>query len=106
MGLKYMVFVQVDEAIQTEWRRWMRDIHIPDVMKTGAFVRVEFDYDPEQNTHLICYHCKDAAALGRYFREHAPELQQAHTRRYAGRFRARRYVMHPLQSDADEGLYA
>ncbi len=101
-----MVFVQVDDEVTGEWRQWMQRVHIPDVMKTGAFTAVDFDYDRAENTHLICYHCKSAAALERYFAEHASRLQTEHSHRYRGRFRAWRYVMRPVKANPNEGLYA
>jgi hypothetical protein len=35
--LLYNVTVGVDKDIETEWLEWMKEKHIPDVMKTGMF---------------------------------------------------------------------
>ncbi len=91
-----MVFVRVEPMIRDDWRRWMQSVHIPDVMRTGCFQAYEFDYDPEADEHLICYHCPTYAAYERYQTQYAPRLQEEHTRRYVGRFSVRRYVMVPI----------
>lgn len=33
----YRVTVSVDADIESDWFSWMRDTHIPDVMRTGFF---------------------------------------------------------------------
>ena len=33
----YNVTVNIDEGSDQEWLLWMREIHIPDVLKTGCF---------------------------------------------------------------------
>jgi hypothetical protein len=34
----YNVTVNVDEDVAVEWLQWMKETHIPDVMKTGMFL--------------------------------------------------------------------
>ncbi len=34
----YNVTVTLEKEIQSEWLRWMKEIHIPDVMRTGFFI--------------------------------------------------------------------
>jgi hypothetical protein len=34
----YNVTVSVDASVHEDWVRWMKDVHMPDVMKSGCFV--------------------------------------------------------------------
>ena len=37
MKIFYNVTVIIDDSILDEWKSWMIETHIPDVMATGAF---------------------------------------------------------------------
>ncbi|MBT6516091.1 MAG: DUF4286 family protein, partial [Crocinitomicaceae bacterium] len=34
----YSVTVKVNQEIEENWLRWMKEVHIPDVMATGFFL--------------------------------------------------------------------
>ena len=34
----YNVTVNVSDDVHIEWLKWMKETHIPDVMKTGCFI--------------------------------------------------------------------
>src|SRR5690625_6904545 len=40
--INYSVNISIEEDIETKWVEWMRNVHIPDVMKTGLFVSCRF----------------------------------------------------------------
>lgn len=97
----YNVTVNVDEDIAEEFIRWMRDTHIPDVMRCGLFsewrmLRVLAE-EEGGFTYAIQYTCADMSAYERYRDEFAPALQ-AHTReRYGNRVVAFRTLLEVLE---------
>ena len=97
----YNVTVKIDRAVHDEWLDWMQRVHIPDVMATGLFLeykicRLLHTEDEDGITYAIQYLCPDMAALQRYQREHAPRLQEEHSRRYRNRYVAFRTLMEVL----------
>lgn len=82
----YNVTVNVDADVHQDWVRWMKQIHIPEVMATGYFLEHRFCkvlVDEEQGvTYAIQYLLMNMDDLREYQQLHAPRLQQAHALRY------------------------
>jgi hypothetical protein len=98
--LLYNVTVSVDQRVETEWLRWMKNEHIPEVMATGMFTMhricrlVQPEPQPEEGvTYAIQYYCDSQEQLNRYFRDFAPALQQAHMVKYGQHTAAFRTVL-------------
>ena len=96
----YNVTVKVLPAIEKEWLEWMRQVHIPEVMRTGLFethkiCRILHD-EEDGKTYAIQYFCKDLPTFEQYQKEHAPGLQAAHAERYEGQYVAFRTLMEIL----------
>ena len=91
MKVIYNVTVSVDSHKSDEWLKWMKEIHIPDVMKTGVFLESKISRVLAEEeggiTWAIQYLCPSMAEYERYQKEFAPALQADHTRLY-GRFTA------------------
>lgn len=96
----YNVTVSIDEDVHEEWLRWMMDVHIPDVLATGMFLENKIcrihAFEEGGITYSIQYLAPDQASFDRYQSEFAPALQDAHTRKYAGKFAAFRTVLEVL----------
>ena len=98
----YNVTVNIDLDVETEWVKWMKEVHIPDVMSTGLFLesrmmRVLAD-DEGGNTYAIQYTAMDMAQYESYQDQHAPRLQAETKKIYDGKFAAFRTlleVVHP-----------
>lgn len=93
----YNVTVNIEDSIQDEWVEWMKNVHIPDVMKTGFFTESRFcrvlaDEDTG-TTYSIQYTCIDMPTLEEYYREHAPRLQEEHAKKYKDKFIAFRTLL-------------
>jgi hypothetical protein len=94
----YNVTVTIDLDVHEDWVVWMREVHIPDVMKTGMFVSyrlsklVGHDHT-DAEIYTTQYLVKDMAHLLRYQEEFAPDLQRQHRDRFEGKFAAFRTVM-------------
>ncbi|MEQ8470733.1 MAG: DUF4286 family protein [Marinoscillum sp.] len=84
----YNITVNVEEGVQNDWLTWMRNTHIPEVMKTGCFEDYKLlkllNDDPEAvgTTYAIQYFATSMAVLNAYLNEHAPLLRQKHIDRY------------------------
>ena len=94
----YAVTVAIERRIQAEWLTWMRETHVPEVLQTGYFSSCQISHHPlnedsEREVYTFSYTCKDLADFGKYQRDFAPALQEDHTKRYHGRFRASRAIM-------------
>ncbi|MES2766906.1 MAG: DUF4286 family protein [Bacteroidota bacterium] len=97
----YSVFVAVPFKNSEEWLRWMLDIHIPDVLKTGMFtsftVFKNLAHDMEDEVEFcIQYTAESLENYERYKTEFAPELQKHHTEKFGNIARARRAVLEKL----------
>lgn len=96
----YNVTVRVDHDIKEDWLKWMRETHIPDVMKTGRFVdqklfRIIGD-ETEGVSYAIQYSCADMKTLHQYTIHDAPALQADHIKRYGEKAVAFRTLLEVL----------
>ncbi len=96
--LIYNVTITLDRDIEQDWRTWMMDKHIPDVMMTGMFVSYRLNRllnheHQEAEIYTVQYMAKDMATLQRYLEEFAGPLQVEHKARYEGKYAVFRTVM-------------
>ena len=78
----YNVTVNVDDDAHQQWLKWMKDVHIAEVMKTGCFVdsqilKVLYVND-EGHTYSVQYKFLEMNDIERYQKEFAPSLQADH----------------------------
>ena len=83
----YNVTSSVDKEIFEDWISWMKDKHIPDLIKTGLFtdykiVKVLSHDDEETFSYAVQYFAKSVADVEEYFRKHAPRLRDDVQQRY------------------------
>jgi len=98
MKIMYNVTVAIDPQIEQEWVRWMIDVHIPDVLKTGKFLshsmqKVLGSEEEAGVTYAIQYIAVDMATFQSYQTEDATGLQAAHKAKYEGKYAAFRTLM-------------
>lgn len=94
----YNVTVKVDKSIVEEWLRWMRQEHIPDLMKTGLFVDAKLCRLLEQDetdgkTYVAQYFLDSMEHYNSYIAEHAPRMRDKGFKRFGNKFIAFRTVM-------------
>ncbi|HEX2787061.1 MAG TPA: DUF4286 family protein [Ignavibacteria bacterium] len=94
----YNVTVNIDEPVKDEWLEWMKQEHIPDVMKTGLFVEYKIlrllqPKPDDGDTFAIQYFAKSMEDYEAYIKEHAPRLQEIHSKKYEGKFHAFRSIL-------------
>jgi hypothetical protein len=93
----YNVTISVDNDIHEEWLAWMKEVHIPEVMRKGIFkehrmMKVLSDEDTGQ-TYSIQYSCDSMEDYEKYRQQFAPELQQKTKDRYQNKFVAFRTLL-------------
>lgn len=93
----YNVTVTVDKDIEQEWLRWMKAVHIPDVMKTKLFVENKIckvlDDNPTGTSFAIQYSANSLDDIINYQDNFSKRLQADHTKRYQGKFAAFRTLL-------------
>ena len=82
----YNVTIAVDPRIENEWVRWMKEVHIPEVINTGMFERFVFTQveveGQEYNSYSVQYYAKDLESIKLYTQMYAPELKEKHNSKY------------------------
>jgi uncharacterized protein (DUF2344 family) len=93
----YNVTVNIDEVVAEEWLVWMKEVHIPEVMKTGFFVESKIcrilAHEEGGLSYSIQYLAASQQDFDEYERKHASALQEQHSARYAGKFAAFRTLL-------------
>lgn len=94
----YNVTINIDADIHDEWLKWMKEVHIPDVLATGMFeegkVARILAEEEGGRAYSIQYLAKTMDDYNRYQSEFAPKLQAEHQERYGGKFAAFRTLLH------------
>ncbi len=77
----YNVTVGVDKRIEQDWLVWMREIHIPDVMRTNMFLghkmyKILTTDTEETVSYAIQYSAVSLNEIERYLEEFAPALRE------------------------------
>lgn len=86
----YNVTTNIEETSHDTWVKWMKEIHIPEVLSTGKFLSAKFtkvliEEDMGGFTYSVQYSVKDKATLERYYEEDAPKLIESIQRNFAGK---------------------
>ncbi|MGB1507955.1 MAG: DUF4286 family protein, partial [Crocinitomicaceae bacterium] len=79
----YNVTISIDVSCEHEWLEWMREVHIPDVIKTGFFKEAKIcrligGEEEGGKTYAIMYTSYTEEDLEDYKKNHAPKLQLEH----------------------------
>lgn len=105
MAVIYNVTIKIEYSIHEEWLAWMKEIHIPDVMKTGYFTswkltRILEEPDEHGVGYAIQYQASRIEDLVSYQKNDAQRLQKEHAEKYGNQYVAFRTVLEILE----EGL--
>jgi hypothetical protein len=90
--------INIKTEVEDSWFKWMREIHIPDVMNTGFFIDWQLqklllpETDEDESSYVINYLADTIEKCNQYLNEEAPRLQQEHSRRFSGKFKAQRTI--------------
>ncbi len=95
----YNVTINVEEDVLQEWLKWMKETHIPDVMRTGLFLDHNFSRlitrqdDETGATYVVQYLCESMEQYEKYQAEFAYALQKESQNKFGGKFIAFRTLM-------------
>ena len=93
----YNVTVNIAEDAHNEWLRWMKETHIPDVMKTGCFIDSQMlkvlYVDDEGHTYSVQYKYLEMEDIEKYQKEFAPSLQADYKKKFEGKYAAFRTLL-------------
>ncbi len=96
----YNVTVNIENDVHQEWLKWMKEVHIPDVMNTGCFIENKICKvlvnEEQGTTYSVQYTCTDMDTLKKYQANHAPRLQKEHTDKYGTKALAFRTLLEVL----------
>lgn len=93
----YNVTINVEDSVHEEWLKWMKEVHIPEVLDTGYFIENKIckvlNVEDTGKTYSIQYTCKTMKDYEDYQKNHAPRLQKAVLDRYKDKFVAFRTLL-------------
>ena len=97
----YNVTVKINPEIESEWLLWMKCHHIPDVLRTGSFLKCRIlkllIEETDGSTFAIQYDCESQDVLDHYRTHLSPALQKDHTARFLGKFVAFRTTLELIE---------
>lgn len=87
----YNVTINIEEAVHEAWLKWMREIHIPEMLATGKFVqarmcRVMVVEEGGGITYAIQYLTSSPEVLQQYYKEDAQRLRADALRQFPDKF--------------------
>jgi len=87
----YNVTTNIEESAHEEWVKWMKEIHIPDVLATGKFLgakmsKVLVEEEKGGVTYSVQFTTVDKETLEKYYVEDAERLRQDVSKLFAGKF--------------------
>jgi len=89
----YSIEISIDKKAQSKWLKWMREIHIPDVMRTNMFLKFTFYKKLNTNssaTYIIEYETDDIKKYQKYESDLSIKLKKAHETEFKNQFSAKR----------------
>lgn len=97
----YNVTINVSDEIATEWVKWMKETHMPDVMNTGCFIDCQLVkvlyVDDEGHTYSAQYKFLEMPDVEKYQKEFAPKLQAEHTEKFKDKYAAFRTILQIIE---------
>jgi hypothetical protein len=93
----YNVTINISKEAHNEWVKWMKELHMPDVMKTECFVDCQLVkvlyVEDEGHTYSAQYKFLEMSDIERYQKEFAPKLQAEHTEKFKDQYSAFRTLL-------------
>ena len=94
----YNVTVNIEDPVHEEWLQWMKEVHIPNVLRTGMFIdnrimKVLVEEEMGGQTYAIQYTCESMDRFRQYEAEFASALRAEAEEHFGGRFVAFRTLL-------------
>lgn len=87
----YNVTTNIEDSVHDQWLKWMKEVHIPDVLATGKFLsakmcKVLVEEDMGGSTYSVQFATASKEILNRYYEEDASRLREAGNLLFSGKF--------------------
>ena len=97
----YKVTVSITKEAEAEWIKWMKESHIPDVLKTGMFSDYKFykvlsHDDPTTSSFCTMYSVEVLDNFVKYLNDLAPALRKDFDDKFGGRYAAFRTLLEEI----------
>jgi Domain of unknown function (DUF4286) len=98
----YSVTVRVKSEISGEWMTWMKEVHIPHMMKTGYFNNYSIfkilvpESESGFSVYKVNYELDTLEKYYEYAQNEAKKLQEEVIEKYRGKFTASREVIEKI----------
>lgn len=98
----YSVTCSIEPSIEEEWLKWMKEVHIPEVMQTNLFLNHTFcevlteATGNDNRTFNIQYELENMGLLHLYNTKFAPGLKQKTIEKYGEKCLAFRSILRKL----------
>ena len=94
----YNVTIKLEKGIEKEWVEWMKQEHMPELLRTGLFVdsrlcRLLEQDEHEGKTYVAQYFCDSMEHYQTYISEYAQKMRDKGFKRFGNQFIAFRTVM-------------
>ncbi|CAI8384121.1 MAG: Uncharacterised protein [Owenweeksia sp. TMED14] len=93
----YNVTINIDDSVHEEWKVWMTEIHIPEVLSTGLFIESRFGRvlieEESGTTYSIQYLFNEKSNYQLYEELYAKNIRNKTEDRFAGKFVAFRTML-------------
>ena len=101
-SILYNVTVKIEKSISEDWLSWMKQVHIPDVMKTNCFTsyrltRIIEEPDEHGIGFAIQYLAPSIHDFQNYQKNFAAGLQKEHSERYHNKYEAFRTLLEIIE---------
>ncbi len=98
----YNVTINIDHSVHDEWMKWMKEVHISAVMRSGLFtenrmLKVLGDEDSGGVTYSVQYTCRNMDDFKKYESHFAPALREEYNRKYKDKFVAFRTLLEVIE---------
>ena len=97
----YNVTIKVSDSIKSDWLIWLKEEHIPDVMRTSCFessnvLRLREVDDTEGPTYIVQYTCKNKENYDRYINHFATDMRNRSYEKWGNGFIAFRTLLEQM----------
>jgi hypothetical protein len=102
----YNVTINIDYDVHDEWLKWMKEVHVPDVINTRLFLnaRICRIHAEEEGgkSYSIQYLLKNMKDYELYQKDFSSKLQQEHSLKYKGKFVAFRTILEVVHDSGNK----
>jgi hypothetical protein len=95
----YMVWIDIDPAVEDEWNRWQRETHVPEVAEKGNFLSARRFVVTEGNApgkYVNVYEAKDEETFKKYIEGPGKALREDYAKHYGKASKLTRIVVQEL----------